>query len=88
MKSLSFTIQKLWPMLTSRTCNAIRSGIELSPLIVVWIALRIVNTYWYFEFQIYIFSYNRDSIKCQNFSMSKKGHTSEKKKMYFELSLP
>ena len=35
---------------------------ELTPLI-VWIALRIVNTY--FKFQINIFSNDRDITKCQ-----------------------
>ena len=37
---------------------------ELSPLI-VWIALWIVNTYS--EFQVNIFSNNRDMTKCQRF---------------------
>ena len=37
---------------------------ELSPLI-VWIALWIVNTY--FEFQVNIFSNNRDISKCHSF---------------------
>ena len=57
--------------------NSIEMLFELSPLI-VWIALWIEKTYS--EFQVNIFSNNRDITKCQKCSKSKKVHNSEKKK--------
>ena len=56
---------------------------ELSPLI-VWIALWIVDTFP--EFQVNIFSNNRDITNVTVFCKSKKGHNSEKKKNHFDLS--
>ena len=37
------------------------------PPFIVWIALGIINTYRYSDFQVNIFSNNRDITKCQSF---------------------
>ena len=63
---------------------SIKMHFKLSPLI-EWIALWIVNTYS--EFEVNIFSNNKDNTKCQSFSKSNEGHyIILKKKKHFELS--